>query len=106
MNDLRHALRQAALRPTFSATVILMLALGIGATTAMFSLFRTVVLSPLVALLLDDAQRSAAREIPRLRSFGRLAHAAHGVLGYELPRPQGPREHRVSKRRVFRIARV
>ncbi len=47
MSKLRYALRQLRLRPGLSATVIAMLALGIGATTAMFSLFDRVLLQPM-----------------------------------------------------------
>ena len=47
MTQLRHALRQLRLRPVLSFTMIAMLALGIGATTAMFSLFQRVLLQPL-----------------------------------------------------------
>ena len=36
--DMRHALRQLSKAPGFSLTVILTLALGIGATTAIFTL--------------------------------------------------------------------
>jgi predicted permease len=47
MNELKHAFRQLILRPGLSATVIVMLALGIGATTAIFSLFYQVLMQPL-----------------------------------------------------------
>ena len=47
MSHLRHALRQLHLRPGLSVTVIAMLALGIGATTAMFSVFQNVLLKQL-----------------------------------------------------------
>jgi predicted permease len=47
MNELKHAFRQLILRPGLSAIVIVMLALGIGATTAIFSLFYQVLLQPL-----------------------------------------------------------
>jgi predicted permease len=47
MNQLKHALGQLRLRPGLSAVVILMLALGIGATTAMFSLYHQVLLRQL-----------------------------------------------------------
>ena len=47
MTQLRYALRQLHLRPWLSLTVVAMLALGIGATTAMFSVFQRVLLQPL-----------------------------------------------------------
>jgi len=45
--DLRMALRGLARRPLFSGVAVLVLALGIGATTAVFTLVDKVVLSPL-----------------------------------------------------------
>jgi predicted permease len=47
MNHLKHALRQLTRRPAFSLVVILMLALGIGASTAIFSMFQQILLQPL-----------------------------------------------------------
>jgi predicted permease len=47
MNQLKLALRQLKLRPGLSFVVIAMLALGIGATTAMFSLYHQILLRPL-----------------------------------------------------------
>jgi putative ABC transport system permease protein len=45
--NLRIAIRQLGKTPGFSLTIILMLALGIGATTAMFSLIEGILLRPL-----------------------------------------------------------
>ena len=47
MNNVRFALRQTANHPGFSIILVLMLAIGIGATTAMFSLFYDVLMRPL-----------------------------------------------------------
>jgi len=52
--EFRHAARRLARRPLFATTAIAVLALGIGANTAIFSLFDAIVLRPLP---FDDAGR-------------------------------------------------
>jgi len=67
LRDIRTAVRSLAGRPAFSATVILILAVGIGATTAIFTLLDAVVLSPLP---FDEADRLV-----------RIAHVQQGAGG-------------------------
>ncbi|MHC1769022.1 MAG: ABC transporter permease [Verrucomicrobiia bacterium] len=47
MNDLRFAIRQLLKNPGFATVVVLTLGLGIGANTAIFSVFKATVLEPL-----------------------------------------------------------
>src|ERR1044072_3288316 len=47
MSDLRYAFRQLVKSPSFSATAVIALALGIGATTAMFAVIYAFLLRPL-----------------------------------------------------------
>ena len=54
LQDVRYALRQMKRAPGFTATAVLMLAFGIGATTAIFSIVNGVLLQPLP---FPDAER-------------------------------------------------
>ncbi len=47
MSDFRHALRTLRRTPAYTLTVVLTLALGIGGTTAIYSILRSVILQPL-----------------------------------------------------------
>jgi macrolide transport system ATP-binding/permease protein len=60
MRDLRHALRQLAKTPGFTAVALLTLALGIGASTTVFSWIERVLLNPIPGIA--DASRIVALE--------------------------------------------
>ncbi len=47
LQDMRYALRQMRLAPAFTLTAILTLAIGIGATTAIFTLVHAIMLKSL-----------------------------------------------------------
>ncbi|MFC1762084.1 ABC transporter permease [Planctomycetota bacterium] len=47
LNDIKYAIRSLRMKPGFTAVAILILALGIGANTALFSLIHAVIFSPL-----------------------------------------------------------
>ena len=59
LGDLRHAVRTLARAPGYAATVVLTLALGIGGTTAVLSVLRSVVLRPLPSAPTDRVMFAA-----------------------------------------------
>ena len=74
MNQLKLALRQLRLRPGLSFVVIVMLALGIGATTAMFSLYHQILVRPLPV---PEPERLVNLAAPGPAKFG----GTYGDLG-------------------------
>ena len=97
LNQLRMSVRQFAKVPGFTITALLMLALGIGATTAVFSIVQGVLLRPLpfprpneLVVLADKikgADIGGAGEAgvtpPDIVSYGRDVHAFRSYGGYQ-----------------------
>jgi putative ABC transport system permease protein len=96
IQDLRYALRILALKPAFTVAAVSVLALGIGANTAIFSVVNAVLLQPLpyphadrlVQLMLSSpswalGQKSDAVSIPQFNAWRTERGVFHTVAAYD-----------------------
>ena len=81
--DLRYALRGFRKQPAFTALAVLALALGIGATTTIFSVIQNVLLDPFPYLNSDRVVSFQIRDMKNPRPGGRTAFEVPEFLDYQ-----------------------
>jgi putative ABC transport system permease protein len=96
MADVRFAVRRLRHHPSFTVVAVLTLALGVGATTAIFSAIDPILLSPLPypngnrLITVSDGGPSGGLVPPTYGTFGELAARMHSVVSIAAVDDWGP----------------
>lgn len=92
IQDLRYSLRRLAKSPEFTATAVLTLALGMGATTAMYSVIHAVLLNSLPfahpdqLLIFRESQKTGEMSVtwPNFEDWRAQQHSFEGLAAFDL----------------------
>jgi predicted permease len=96
INDLKQAVRMLRQSPGFTATALAVLALGIGANTAIFSVINTVLLKPLpfpqadrVVLLMNTSPQGSgpSASVPKYNIWRRQVQVLEDIAAYDTAGP-------------------
>jgi putative ABC transport system permease protein len=96
LQDLRFAVRQLCKNPGFACTAILILALGIGANTAIFSAVNPILFKPLPypeagrVMMLWEKQDGNGRRYPSFGNFHGLQERSHSFEAMAVMKPWQP----------------
>ena len=109
--DLRYAARQLRNNPGFAATAILILGLGIGATTAIFSAVNPILFQPLPyphpdRIMMTFEMRDGGSRLPNFGTFEGLSERSHSFEAMAVMKPWQPAMVGIGEPELFEGQRV
>ena len=109
--DLRYAARQLRNNPSFAATAMLILGLGIGATTAIFSAVSPILFQPLPyphsdRVMMIFEQRDGGSRLPSFGTYEGLSERSHSFDAMAVMKPWQPAMVGIGEPELFEGQRV